>query len=277
MDPSAAASLVGGPSRAQRLGTYGPLVALGVTLARRGILSVLSMVVCALTVAGMSILAFVLAGRGGEAPVHDVPLLASSALAWGGGFLHAFSASVHAFRRDRSDGIRDLLSSRTTTPRAYLVARVGGLALLLVAVVGGGTLVTGLASSVAATSVGSVAKTLQATLAALAFAVAFSVVVAPLALAALGARSRMGGYLFLLGVVVLPEILVGAASAVLPPGVAELLAIPAALDALRASLAPGSLDPFRFGRALLALVAWGALAVLFVQRDVVHLDRAEPA
>src|SRR5690242_8629903 len=98
----------------------GPLVALGVGLARRGVLATIAIGVCAFTVLVLALLAFALAGRGPYAPVHDVPLLASSWLAWGGGFLLAFSAAAHALRRDRAEGVRDLVALRTTTLDRYV-------------------------------------------------------------------------------------------------------------------------------------------------------------
>ncbi len=182
-----------------------PLLVLGMTLARRGILPVASIVICILTAIGLSVVAVMLASRGPQSPAHDVPLLASSALAWGGGFLLAFSAAVHALRRDRADGIRGLFVARTTSLRGYLFGRVGGLAVLIGIVVAGGTLICGLAATVAASRAASVPRILQATGAGIAFSIAFAAVVAPVAFAALGARSRIGGYVFLICVVTIPS------------------------------------------------------------------------
>src|SRR4051812_98542 len=108
-----------------------PQIALGLNLARRGIMPMLALGVSFLTVLTVVLVAIMLAGKSATAPVHDVPLVASSALAWGGGILHAFGTSAHAFRNDRRDGIRDLLVARTTSLRGYMVARVGGLAAML--------------------------------------------------------------------------------------------------------------------------------------------------
>ncbi len=253
-----------------------PLIALGLNLARRGIMPMLALGVSFLTVLTVVLVAIMLAGKSATAPVHDVPLVASSALAWGGGILHAFGTSAHALRNDRRDGIRDLLVARTTSLRGYLVARVGGLAAMLALVVGGGTLLCGIVATLAATRVGAVPKTLQATLASVVFAIAFAAVIAPVAFAALGARTRMGGYLFLLAVLVFPEILASMLSSVFPESVTEVLAIPSALSALRSSLAPGGLDPVRTLRALVALAAFAGLAVFLVRRDVIVLEQAEP-
>ena len=171
-----------------------PLLALGMSLARRGILPVASIAICISTTLALSLVAGVLASRGPQSPAHDVPLVASSALAWGGGFLLAFAAAAHALRRDRAEGIRALFVSRTTSLRGYLLARVGGLAALIALCVAGGTLLCGLVGAAAAARAAAVPRMLQATGAAVVFSIAFSAVVAPVAFAALGARSRIGGY-----------------------------------------------------------------------------------
>lgn len=252
-----------------------PLLAFGMSLARRGILSVLAMGISAATVLGAIVIAIALAARGKDAPLHDVPLVASSALAWGGGFLHAFSASAHALRKDKTEGIRDLALLRTSSLRGYLVARVGGLAALLALVIAGGTLVTGIACALASARFHGVPKTLQATLAGVVFAIAFAAVVAPVAFAALGARSRVGGYLFLLLIVVVPDLIAGAFSGTVPDSVVEVLSIPSALGALRSALAPGGLDLLRAARAIVALAVFVGFAVLLVRRDALVVMRPE--
>jgi hypothetical protein len=251
------------------------MFALGVSLARRGITPILSLAIAALTVLGLIVLALALGKRSGTAPLHAVPLIASSALAWGAGFLHAFGVAAHALRRDRADGIRHLLIARTTTLRGYVLARVGGLAALLAIVVGGGTLLCGLVAILLAARVGAVPKTIHATLAALVFSLAFSAVVAPVAFAALGARTRMGGYVFLLGVFLLPELVASLLSGVLPESITEVLAIPSALAALRSSLAPGSVDPLRFVRAVVSLAIVTGIATVWLRRDALRVDRPE--
>jgi hypothetical protein len=252
-----------------------PLLALGVHLARRGPMAVLAIGVSALTTVVLAVIAIAVARRGAHAPVHDVPLVASSALAWGGGFLHAFATSAHALRNDRSNGVRDLLVARTTSLRGYLTARVGGLAAILALVVGGGTLLCGVVATLAAMRVGAVPKTLQATLASVVFAVAYAAVLAPVAFAALGARTRLGGYLFLIGVLVVPEVVASALTGPLPESVTEVLAIPSALGALRSSLCPGGFDPLRAVRALVALGVFAAFSMFLVRREVVSLEHPE--
>lgn len=252
-----------------------PLVALGVRLARRGIMPAIAVAICACTVLVVAVIAFALAARGPHAPVYDVPLVASSWLAWGGGFLLAFAAAAHALRRDRAEGVRDLVALRTTSLGGYVFARVVGLFVVLAVLVAGGTLLAGVAATLAATRVSAVPRTAHATLAAVVFALGFAAVVAPVAFAALGARSRVGGYLFLLGIVVVPEIFASALSSALPETVTELLSIPSALAALRSGLAPGSVDLLRAVRAVVALGVFAALATALVRREAILLERAE--
>jgi hypothetical protein len=165
-----------------------------------------------------------------------------------------------------------LFVTRTTSLRGYLVARIGGLAAVLALVVGGGTLVTGLVSIMAAKSVTVTTDTAQSTLAGVVYALGFGIVVAPIALAALGPRKRTTGYLFLLGVIVLPELVATALAGVLPVEFTELCALPSALAALRGSLAPDGIDPFRFLRAFVALALFAGVAAVVVRREVVLLE-----
>jgi hypothetical protein len=224
-----------------------------------------ALVLCAVAVA--------FALRGGEAPLHGVPVLASSAIAWGGGFLQAVVVAMNALRRDRAEGIVHLFVTRTSSVRGYVIARVGGLAALLFAVVGGGSLLVSIVAILAAAGASAVTRTFGAAVAALVFALAFAVVIAPVAFATLGARPRASGYLVLLLVLVFPEVLAGKLGGVFPSEVTELCAIPSALDALRSSLLLGSFDPFRTLRALVALAIFVGVASFFVRRDVLRLER----
>lgn len=255
--------------------TFSPLLVLGMSLARRGILASISIGICFFTVAVVALVGVTFASRGAKAPVHDIPILASSMLAWGGGFLLAFAAAAHALRRDRTEGVRDLVLARTRSLRGYLVARVGGLAALVALLVAGGTLVCGIVAMIAATRVASVPRTVQATGAAIAFSIAFAVVVAPVAFAALGARSRIGGYVFLLALITVPELVVSSLGASIPEGLADVLSIPSALVALRSGLAPGTAEIGRALRAIVALLFFAALAVAIVRRDAARIELEE--
>jgi hypothetical protein len=270
----AASASPSAPARTARVGLV-PLLVLGMSLARRGVLPVASIAICISTTFALSLVTGVLSSRGPQSPAHEVPLIASGALAWGGGFLLAFAAAAHALRRDRAEGIRALFMTRTTSLRGYLTARVGGLALLIALCVAGGTLVCGLVGAAGASRAAALPRMLQATGAGIVFSIAFSAVVAPIAFAALGARSRIGGYLFLIAVVTLPEVVVAMMGSALPEAVADVLSIPSALSALRSALAPGTVDLWRAMRAVVALSFVIAFAMLLVRRDALLVDSPE--
>lgn len=278
MAPSTLASL----SQGQRPSMTSPgrrraasLLALGVTLARRGPLAVVAMVVSAMTVVVLCAVAVAFARRGGDAPVQSVPVLASSALAWGGGFLQAVSVSAGALRRDHAEGIRHLLVSRTTTLHGYLLARVGGLAAALTAVVAGGTLLVALVALAGAGRAHTVA-TIQSSFGAVVYALAFAFVMAPVAFATLGPRARLSGYAALMLVLVLPEMSSIVLTGPVPSEVTEVMAIPSALAALRSSIAPGSVEPLRFVRAIVAVTLYAGVALFLVRRRLLVAKCEEP-
>ncbi len=251
------------------------LAALGVELSRRGPLAVVSLLVSLLTVLGALALTASLMRRGGATTFEEVPSLAAGALAWGGGVLLAFAVSVHALKRDREAGITALLRARGASLVGYLWTRVGGLTALLVVVVAGGTLLVGLVATLLAARAGTSLRTLQGTGAAVAYALAFAFTLGPLAMAALASRSRIGGYGFLLVVLVLPELLAPTTGALLPYGFGELASIPGALTALRAALMPPGVDGWRAARALFVLVLVALLSLAAVRRAARRAQREE--
>ena len=280
MAPSTLASLPHGQAASTRSGRrragVGALLLLGATLARRGPLALVSMVISVLTVLVLCAIAFAFARRGGDAPVQSVPVLASSALAWGGGFLHAVAISVGALRRDRAEGIRHLFVVRTASLHGYLLARVGGLAAVLAVIVAGGTLLVSLAALVGAMRGHAVAATLQSTFGAVVYSLVYAVVIASVAFAALGSRTRLSGYFALLLVLVVPEIVSNMLTGPLPSEVTELCAIPSALAALRSSISPGTVDVFRFLRALVAAAVFAGVALFLVRRRLLVASTEEP-
>lgn len=250
------------------------LLAFGVRLARKGITPVFAIASAVVTV----LLAWALASKlaaGGRphAPLHDVPLLASSALAWGGGFLLAFGSALRALRRDHEDGIRHLLVARVNY-RGYLFARIAGLACLLALVVAGGTLLVDLVVLVLVDA-SAFARTLRTAVASFVYASAFSFVFAPVAYAILGVRARGGGYVAFLLVVLVPAMLVDLLAGRIPESLRELLALPIALDTLRDALAQRSVDVLRALRAIAALAVFAALALWVVDRESSRVERLE--
>jgi hypothetical protein len=247
------------------------LLGFGMNLARRGFLAWASIAIGILTVLGMAVVAIVLSGRGARPPLHTIPIVTSSMLAWGGGFTLAFAVAVHALRRDVEGGIRHMLEGRAVDLRGYLLVRVGGLAAVIGVVVAGGTLVVGLFASLLAIGSGGVGRSLQATLASVAFGLAFAAVIAPTALFALGARKRLGGYLFLFFIVVFPELVVETVGDAIPRWLADMLTIPSALGALRGSLTPGVVDLASFARSLVSVAIYATATTLLVRREAENL------
>jgi hypothetical protein len=222
-------------------------VAFGIWLASRGPLVAAGLVLAALGAVASIAVAIARHGQVGS----RLPTTASTAIAWSAGATIAVGGALRALRRDREDGVLALLRARAVADRDYLWGRVVGLATVIAIAVGGATLVAGVA---AISSTRAPLPILQSTLAALGYALAFSATMGPVAMATLGVRSRVGGYLSLLLVLVVPELLSPWTSEILPQGWHELTSIPAALTAVRAGIARPSAASEPMARALAGLV-----------------------
>jgi hypothetical protein len=202
-----------------------------------------------------------------------LPMLASEAIAWSAGVMLAFGAALRAIDRDREQGVLALVRARGASVADYVRGRVGGLVALLTASVGGATLVAALA----AMSAEGIAGTLRPGIAAVAYAIAFSVTIGPVAMAALGARTRAGGYFTLVVVLFVPELISPWTSSLLPSGWYELTSIPAALEAVRAAVAWPAAALAPGARALAALGAIIAVSLLVVAVRVGRIDEGQDA
>ena len=248
---------------------------LRVAMARaiEGFMPKASIAVAILTVFGA--LAFAIAaGRRGTAAEHVAPLTAAL-LAWGAGVLLCFAASMRAFDRDREDGWDALVARHGATRSSYLFARIAGLAVVTLELVVPGTVLAGIATTLAARDGHVAREALSGTFAATAYAIAFSMVVAPVALAALGGRGRASGYVYLLAVLVLPALVAPWTGQLVPDEWGELVSIPGALDALRDALL-GSIDGARALRAIVVLSAVTVLTTLWARAQL-HVHRSEPS
>lgn len=236
-------------------------------LATRGPLAASGFVLAAIGAAAAIVASVAMARRGGSAAL--LPMLTAEGIAWCAGVTLAFGASLRAIDRDREQGVLALVRARGVSAGTYVRGRVGGLVLVLAAVVGGATFVTGLA----ATSVGGASwGAVRAWAGALAYAIAFAATLGPVAMASLGTGSRAAGYLTLLSVLVLPELVAPWTSLLLPRGWHELTSIPAALDAIRAGVSAPIDSGARGARAFAALAAVVAVSVVVVGA---RLARAE--
>jgi hypothetical protein len=234
------------------------MLAFGVWLAARGPLARAAIVLSALG-ALASIAAAVAVARRGGAGATQLPVVVAFAESWGVGTLLAFASSVHALRRDREEGLVALARSRGISRMAFAWGRIGGLSVVMAAAVGLPTLVAALGATSTSHATAAVARS---SLGAIVYALAFSAVIGPLAMAALGARTRAGGYLSLLAVLVLPELLSPLTASLLPGGWDELTSIPAALDALRLGAEAPSQHGEPMARAIVGLA--GVVFVSFV-------------
>ena len=172
-------------------------LALGTWLAARGALAGVGIALSILGALGSVVAAVAVAGAGGAAV--QLPLLESSVIAWGAGVMLAFGGALHAIRRDLEQGVVALVRARGASVGAYVRGRVGGLVVVLAVAVGGATLVAGIAATSVAHPAVAAARTSAA---ALVYALAFAGTLGPVAMAALGARTRAGGYLTLVAVLV---------------------------------------------------------------------------
>jgi hypothetical protein len=243
------------------------LVALCAARAREGLLVKASLVLGGVLALAAAVVAAMTALHSHDpAAVARLPAGAAALLAWAAGVLVAFAASSRALVRDEEQGIRALAASHGATPTGYVVGRALGLAAVLFVLVGGGAVLTAFAEALAARE--GLLALAQGTFAALAFALMFSLSVAPLSLAALGARSRAGGYLALVVVLVVPELLEGYAGRILPGSWGELIAVPSALTAVASGLCPGTGDAAQVVRAVVVLAGVAVLSMLVARAQL---------
>jgi hypothetical protein len=239
----------------------------GAALAWRGWLVRFSALIGVLTAVVFAIVAAVVNRRA----VADVPAATSTAMAWGAGVLVAFAAALRAFRLDRSRGIRALFVARGVTLADYARGRTLGLALVVLGLVGGATLLCGGIALLTAPTPLASTRTAAGLAASLVYGAAFAVVIAPLSLAALGGRTRAGGYVGLLLLLVVPELAERWTSQLVPEAWADLLSVPSALAALRSAIAP-DLDVPRLARAACVLALFAALCYALARTEIARVD-----
>jgi hypothetical protein len=229
------------------------------------------LVVVALVLAGIGAIAaaaVALSSRGGAAAAA-VPTHASVVIAWSAGVMVAFAGALRAIPSDADEGVLALLRARGVPVASYVRGRVSGLVAVLALAVGGAVAVADAATLSVARPVMPAA---QACAGALLYALAFSATLGPLAMAALGARSRAAGYLAFLFVLVLPEVAARWTSTLLPRGWHELSSIPAALQAVQDGvLAPGTAG-FAMARAIAALATLTVLSIAVVHMRIPRIE-----
>jgi hypothetical protein len=241
-------------------------LALGIWLAARGALVRVSLALTGLGALGA--LAYAVAAP--KADLSHLPTTAAIAMAWSTGVTLAFGGALRAISRDWEEGVIALARARGVRARDYVRGRAFGLVVVLGAALGGATFVVGLAATCAASDP---LATARAGLAAIAYSLAFAMTLGPVAVAALGGRSRTGGYLLLLGALVIPELVAPWTAALLPRGWHELTSIPAALAAIMAGVESPSTSSISMLRAVLGLSGVIAVSLAAVRARVPRVSR----
>ena len=250
------------------------LLALGRALARTGAMAKIAFAIALLTVLGTVVLAFTVARSANPTTLEQIPQVASNLLAWGAGVLLAFGASVQALRRDRAEGVRDLCRARGGADTAYLWARVGGLGIELAWLTAGGTIVCGAVAALLGRGSETSLRTRAATGGSVVFCLVFAAVLAPVAMATLGARKRPRR---------LPRAGRRPRRARAAPrvdvedparGWGELGSIPGAMLAVRTALDPSRVDLMLGLRAVAVLALVLALALLALRVELASVPAA---
>jgi hypothetical protein len=186
-----------------------------------------------------------------------VPFVTSAAVAWGLGAGLAYAVALRVMSKDVDQGVVALARTHGAGSAQVVLWRMTGLSTLLALSVGGPTLISGLA----AVSVSpSPYAALRETISALVYALGFSAVMGPLAIALLGGRSQAVGYLLFVAVLTIPEALSPWTRAWLPGDWPEMTSIPSALNALRGVI--GGDSPGAFLRAAAGLTVVGLTSAL---------------
>lgn len=162
-----------------------------------------------------------------------LPHLFAHAICWGVAPLGLFGTEQRAFVRDHEDGIRGLLGGRGKDAlygRARLVSSITTAATISVSF----TALLAVATALAATGTGEAWRTWKSAGGGVLYSAVFAIVMGTLALAVLGGRGRGGGYLGLMTVLVLPELLEPLTTRALPAhlGQAIPVSIPSILSAI---------------------------------------------
>jgi hypothetical protein len=196
-------------------------------------------------------------------PMALVALLATKALAWGPGALVCFTVATRVYERDRAQGRCALIEARGLTAD-YPWARIFATVVAIATPVSIGTLLMIAISALIALRGSDLASALRGGMPALAYATAFCLVLGPLMVALLAHRPRGSGYLAILSVLVLPELLAPVTRTFVPQ---DMTSIPAALEGLAQALAPAQGDARRALGCALFLTAIALMALATAHRN----------
>ena len=246
-------------------------LALAARLSVAGLVPKISIAIAVATVIG-AIAVAVSVSHDPHPPLASVPGLAATFLAWGGGFTYAVAAAAHAFDRDVTSGVRDLARTRGVPGRTYVLSRVLGLALSLFLMVAIGAVVTGGVCVLLAPA--SRVLVLKSTAATLAYAAAYALILAPMAIATMGTRSRPRGYILLLAILIVPELAQDSLE-VIPEHWRSLVGVPSAMATLRDALTPAHFDGALAGAAAAVVVLLVIVCIALTFEAASHASRTE--
>ncbi|MFO0664605.1 MAG: hypothetical protein U0174_11680 [Polyangiaceae bacterium] len=222
-------------------------------------------------VLGLVFLAIVRGARSAstEGALSALPSMFAHAVCWGIATLAVFGTEQRAYTRDHEDGIRSLLGARGYG-RHYGFARVVTAVTSTAFISIGCTSVLAVATALAATGTGEAGRTWLAAFSAIVYSACFSVLLGTLGLAVLGGRGRGGGYLGLLTILVLPELLepLSRRALRLPFGETVPVSLPSILNAVAK---PASVANFVCGFSVACVVA--GLGYAYAERERARIDR----
>ncbi len=251
-------------------------LALGTKLSGEGIAARLIHALGGVIALGFAIFAARVARRDGAASLADAVALSSTALAWVAGLLFVLGAATQGMARDRGRGISALYRLHGVSQQRYLVVRALALGLRLLRMIAFGSLFVALVGAAAAPRTAQVLAAARGWAACLVYALAFALVVAPLAAAAGGSpsadepplssggawslrgqragRPRGRGLVVLALVLLFPAIVRMATAGLVDPGWRAVFGIPSALSALRALVLGAGDVPLALHAAVVLLV-----------------------
>lgn len=193
----------------------------------------------------------------------EILMLNARAVLWGPGFVAVVMSSLHAWRRDREDGILELVRTAGHDPVRWIAARTWVLGLWLVGTWALSSVIVILAvlgTNADVATHGFLAGLVPAAL----FALVQSALLAVLGSVCLGPRSRPGGYLLLAFVLFLPELL---AEWTRPWVGNDLTSLPALATGLAHAARPASFDAGRAATCTVLLLLVLGLLLAWLRRE----------
>ncbi len=202
--------------------------------------------------------------------LDQILLLNTRAVLWGPGFLAVVAATMHAWKRDRDDGILHVSRAAGHAVGAYLGARTLVLAAWVLAMCLGSVAIVAVAVLGANPSAARYGL-LGGLVPAAGFALAGSLLLGVLGSVCLGPRSRPGGYVLLGAMLFLPEVLAPWTKPLLGN---DLTSLPALLGGIANAMRPSSFDPARLLTCVAVLAVVLTLLLALLHRSAARWARA---